>query len=135
MKLERMQQWQQVMRYVNNRPDTFDFELVYSTPSRYFAAVREAAAAGGQDALPLFRGDLFPASFEPHYWRTGFYSSRNAQKARQVACGVTCIRFVQACIFDQTKAAASSANTPFFCFVGAKLSGQSLAKFSHMHVR
>eukprot|EP00937_MAST-01D_sp_MAST-1D-sp2_P000930 g930.t1 len=70
-----------VMAFVNSRPAQFNFTLAYSTPARYFEAVRAAASAGGANALPRFRGDLFVTTFAPHYVRTGYYASRAAEKA------------------------------------------------------
>ena len=67
---------EKVMRFVNNRPTRFGFRLAYSTPAAYFKAVRAAAAP----ALPRYHGDFFPAAFSAHYIRSGFFSSRPAQK-------------------------------------------------------
>ena len=78
---------EKVMRWINNRPDEYavngrPIELVYSTPSNYFERVRAAATANPRlDGLPVEHGDFFPASFTNHYIRSGYFSSRNAQKA------------------------------------------------------
>eukprot|EP01116_Phalansterium_solitarium_P016189 TRINITY_DN3707_c0_g1_i2.p1 TRINITY_DN3707_c0_g1~~TRINITY_DN3707_c0_g1_i2.p1 ORF type:complete len:1008 (-),score=377.81 TRINITY_DN3707_c0_g1_i2:183-3206(-) len=58
----------------------YGIELVYSTPSRYFAAVKEVIQRD-QLQLPTYTGDFHPyADKRDDYW-TGFYTSRPAMKA------------------------------------------------------
>ena len=77
------------MKYVAANPDKYPFELVYSTPADYFAAIGapgfgETAAAEQRAKLedwPVFDSDFLPAAFSEHYIRSGFYTSRPASKA------------------------------------------------------
>ena len=85
------------MEYVKANPEKYGFELIYSTPADYFAAIGApgfgpapapaaiAAAAtvdaGGSDWPIQNGGDFLPAAFSEHYIRSGFYTSRPASKA------------------------------------------------------
>ena len=79
------------MEHVNANPSQYDFELVYSTPADYFAAIGASPRpTGGPSrsppppslaAFPSFGGDFLPATFSKHYVRSGFFTSRPASKA------------------------------------------------------
>eukprot|EP00039_Didymoeca_costata_P021082 m.343349 g.343349 ORF g.343349 m.343349 type:complete len:972 (+) comp22716_c0_seq1:109-3024(+) len=69
---------EKIMKYINNRPQVFGLELVYSSPKAYFDAVRKDNS--GQSKFTNYKGDFFPTSFGPHYIRSGYYTSRPASK-------------------------------------------------------
>ena len=82
------------MAYVNARPEKYGFELVYSTPPEYFAAIGAPGfgpASVSEDThtqavveaadWPEYGGDFLPAAFSDHYVRSGFFTSRPASKA------------------------------------------------------
>jgi len=53
-----------------------EIEIVYSTPSRYMAAVRAERLE-----LPVYRGDFLPLLMQyPHHYWSGYYTSRPAFK-------------------------------------------------------
>jgi hypothetical protein len=79
------------MEYVKSNPGKYGFELIYSTPADYFAAIgapgfgpatATAETTGVASDWPILDGgDFLPAAFSDHYIRSGFFTSRPASKA------------------------------------------------------
>jgi hypothetical protein len=79
------------MEFVKANREKYGFELIYSTPATYFAAIgapgfgSATTTAETTDAASdwpvLDGGDFLPAAFSAHYIRSGFFTSRPASKA------------------------------------------------------
>lgn len=67
---------ERVMDHINSRPEVYGMNIIYSSPMKYAAAVRESS----WESLPTYDGDLYPSRITQHYVRTGYFTSRAAEK-------------------------------------------------------
>ncbi len=63
------------MAYINARPSTYNFNVMYSTPSTYVNALHAQNLA-----FPLKTDDIFPYADRPYAYWTGYMTSRPALK-------------------------------------------------------
>jgi hypothetical protein len=61
-----------LMRYMNARQSEYGMKLVYSTPSRYANAVKQAGITDWE----IKTDDIFPYADGPHAYWTGYMTSR-----------------------------------------------------------
>ena len=111
---------EKVMRYINHRPHAFGLQVMYSSPAAYFKNILRGDGAAttntrGRDVskptwLPTYDSDLFPGSFAPHYVRSGYYSSRPAEKAadRRLGSELHTARFLRAITATKLPSRAAS---------------------------